>query len=403
MRYLLLALLLLSIPSVARADTFIVDQNGGPGTDFLDLTQAVAAPAVLSGDTLLVRGGSYTGFSTSKGLSIVEWGGSVGISDPITIHDLAAGHWFSMQGVWCEYWTVTIVDCAGVVFLEEMECLELRITDAADVRVRAVEVDAIGSGPGGLGDPAVVVQGASRVELVECLLIGGDGEYGCDGNSAGDGGVGLIVEDTARVHVALCDIEGGWGGDDCHAWGGGPPGDGGDGVQVESAAELIASGLPANDISGGLGGYDFWNVQLGDDGEGLSNQGAARVSGVTISSVVNTGYLEQPSSPDPVLTSTHLPDGRVHVEIHGAVGGNVRLYLGTKPILPATPSLVKPALTVPRRAIPVGVIGPSGSIGFDFRFLLPVPFGARFQLLLQASVVHGGQTVRSSSGTMMRP
>jgi hypothetical protein len=49
--------------------TWIVDAANGPGTNFIDLPAAVAA--AVSGDTIIVRPGSYTAFNvTGKALTI---------------------------------------------------------------------------------------------------------------------------------------------------------------------------------------------------------------------------------------------------------------------------------------------------------------------------------------------
>jgi hypothetical protein len=62
--------LLLVLPT-----TWIVDANNGPGTNFLDLPAAVAAAQ--SGDTILVRAGTYTRFAVSgKALTIRGAGAS---------------------------------------------------------------------------------------------------------------------------------------------------------------------------------------------------------------------------------------------------------------------------------------------------------------------------------------
>ncbi len=53
----------------SQGRTWIVDAQNGTGTHFVDLPQAVAA--VADGDILIVRSGTYTGFSTNKALAIL--------------------------------------------------------------------------------------------------------------------------------------------------------------------------------------------------------------------------------------------------------------------------------------------------------------------------------------------
>src|SRR6185436_11478551 len=53
--------------------TWIVDQSNGPGTNFTNLPQAVLAAS--SGDTIIVRAGTYTPFNvTGKALTILGAG-----------------------------------------------------------------------------------------------------------------------------------------------------------------------------------------------------------------------------------------------------------------------------------------------------------------------------------------
>ncbi len=388
------------IPSLALADTYVVDASGGPGSDFLDLPEAVAAPGVLDGDTLLVRGGFYTGFSTDKALSIVEEGSAAYINGAITIHDLPPGPWFSIEHFHMD--GISIANCAAPVFVEGQVCDDLHITDCADVRIRDLLVRHYGTPADGMtGFDTVIVDGTSRVELVECEITGGTGGEGWM-EDAGDGGSGLVIDDDSVVCVALTSVTGGEGGYQGYPEWGDVAGDGGDGIVVQPGAELILSGIASNVVAGGLGGIDAWGWGYdGVDGDGLGNQGSARISGATVTSYWNTGYLEEPAEADPVLTFTRQVGGGLRVEILGPVGGNVRLYLGCEPILPATGSLEKGPMCKARTAIPLGVIGPTGSISRDFSSAYAVAFSKRPLLILQASVVIGGQAIRSSSGSVM--
>ena len=81
MRTVLYALVLTSGLVAAQSRTWIVDVNSGPNTDFTDLPPAIAA--AIDGDTVLIRSGTYKGFTTSKALTVlgeavapgrVDWG-----------------------------------------------------------------------------------------------------------------------------------------------------------------------------------------------------------------------------------------------------------------------------------------------------------------------------------------
>lgn len=406
MRTLLLLGSLLALSSVSSADVFIVDASGGVGADFTDLPEAVAAPAVVDGDRLLVKNGSYSGFATNKGLSIVESGGAADVVGTITIQNLAPSRWFSMEGIDGE--DLLITGCVGVVFVEGASFDTVRITSSSDVRLRDLVIQAPDGGWNfDDGEDAMVVQGSSRVELVKCVLQGGEAVSESTFDDLGDGGSGLLIHDDAMVHAALSSLTGGDGGSQYYSgWSTADAGDGGHGIHVGSAAELIVSGLTSNEITGGFGGDNYGYGALGLDGYGLRNEGSARVSGATFTGpygndIWNSGYLEQPASPDPVVDYQRQTNGSVRVVVYGAVGGNVRIYLGTKPALPVTSPLVKPEMMIPWNAIPVGVIGPAGNITYRFSSRYPVGYGERFVLILQASVVKGGLTTLSNSGSLM--
>lgn len=69
MRVLPLGLGLLLLAPVSAQQTYVVDINQGPGSQFAQIDQAVAAAD--PGDTILVRPGSYFPFDISEGISIL--------------------------------------------------------------------------------------------------------------------------------------------------------------------------------------------------------------------------------------------------------------------------------------------------------------------------------------------
>src|SRR5262245_60159975 len=66
--YALLSCVVLAA-SLSAQTTWIVDASNGPGTSFTSIQSAVDAAA--AGDVILVRTGTYAGFSVSKGVRIL--------------------------------------------------------------------------------------------------------------------------------------------------------------------------------------------------------------------------------------------------------------------------------------------------------------------------------------------
>lgn len=87
------ALLVLLLPT-----TWIVDSASGPGTNFTDLPPAIAAAQ--SGDTILVRAGSYSAFTVSGKALTIRGAGTVStIINSATLGTVPAGQQLLMTGV----------------------------------------------------------------------------------------------------------------------------------------------------------------------------------------------------------------------------------------------------------------------------------------------------------------
>ena len=111
---------------LAAQDVLIIDAAGGPGSQFTDLPQAVAAAA--PGDILDVVPGFYTGFETSKGIHILgRAGGDIDIvgrssngfafsvsnlpaNQPFTLRNLKSSSFFTGGA--------EFIDCAGSIVLD---------------------------------------------------------------------------------------------------------------------------------------------------------------------------------------------------------------------------------------------------------------------------------------------
>jgi hypothetical protein len=94
-RLLLGAVSLATLCLGARADTIVVDQSNGAGADFVDLPQAIASAS--HNDLLLVRSGSYSGFTTAKGIRILGLESNVEVSGPCVIQNLHSSRKFVLR------------------------------------------------------------------------------------------------------------------------------------------------------------------------------------------------------------------------------------------------------------------------------------------------------------------
>lgn len=141
---ILSALVLCALAPLAapQGSLLVVDQANGPGTDHTTIGAAVSAAA--SGDAILVRAGSYFegigvgGLTPSKSLVIsADTGASVRVSQ-IYIDGLSAEHTLTIRGIDVEPLAqnpfAIIQDCAGDVWLEEVEGLDGFGGDGVDVR-----------------------------------------------------------------------------------------------------------------------------------------------------------------------------------------------------------------------------------------------------------------------------
>jgi len=160
-------LALLALCSAVRADVIVVDESNGAGSDFSDLPQAIAAAS--HNDLLLVRSGSYSGFTTAKGVRILGLESNVEVSGPCVIQNLHSSRKFVLSRL--ELTQVEIRNCAGHVALSQIDgyprLSSVVVLDSADVRLSELYV------VGREGVAQAVYIGASEVELVNSRVMAG--------------------------------------------------------------------------------------------------------------------------------------------------------------------------------------------------------------------------------------
>jgi len=198
-----LALSVLGASAVAQ--TFVVDANNGPGTNFLDIPPAIAA--VPNGSVLLVRSGTYGPIAMSgRSLSVLaEPGAVVTLTGPIDIANVGALQSVVVRGV--------RVPAGGLASAQATNCQGLVILDRVDQIAALGVITVFGIRLQGC-DQAVVRQcstrgliglsvGQSHAMVERCLLEAEDRAAGvCSGIDALD----------STVTISRCFVTGGDGG-----------------------------------------------------------------------------------------------------------------------------------------------------------------------------------------------
>jgi len=373
------ALLLLSWSSAAQlalATTWTVDLAGGPGAQFTQIADAIAAAS--DGDVIVVRPGLYNQFSLDKGLEIRAEPGAAARA-VVRLQNLASSQRASIRGL--QVVTLHVTNNLGPVVLEQLSIYSdpalipfsssehLRIDACADVRVQRSNI----TSPGGQRGMEAVYVFDARVEFVECTFSAQAGKASATGDG-GKGGHGLLVDDHARVHFVRSSTLGGVGG---AASGAGAGGEGGDGIHVAGASEVIVAGLALDSVVGGAGGAASSCALSGRGGDGIELVGSCelRTSSVTLAGGASCslsglalesplGTVVTPLPPDPVLTVTPPPSGSSMAlfTLHAAPGTSAELFLGRRTLLSPSVNTEIELLAQHARRIDFGVVPASGVV-----------------------------------------
>ena len=279
----LLAGLALSAPLCA-SQVIVVDEIGGPGVDFTQIFDAVAAAS--PGDTILVHEGyGYIGFTVDgMGLNLVaERGVQVVVNGTIEVRNLPADQSFLVHGIEARNQTngagLELVSCQGPVWVEDgvfsgpelpqFSYPGILIEDCQDVSINRTQVT--GSRAlnevGGAGLEAI----DSNVYLYDVALQGGHGTVSGIGNL--DPGPGASLTD-GFLYAAAGEIVGGDGFVGATPFGGCVDGGPGATGMVLSGSNPSAHLLDL-EPQGGPGGTTIAGCSEGPDGAGTIAPGGS--------------------------------------------------------------------------------------------------------------------------------
>lgn len=410
------ALTLLALPCVAT--TWIVDDDGGPGVNFTDIPAALAAASPK--DLILVKPGSYSGFTVLQAQTII---GEPGSSSGEVLVDMVAGK-VLLAGLGTG--SLTVRNCAKTVILDGLTIKgetgpfpgsAVLVEFSPDVRF----VDCTVTGNAGTfidewGSNAMRVEG-SRVELTGSNLQGGGG-----GNTTcfegGSGGDGLRMLNASTVHAARSSVRAGKGGNTKAVGCVADAGDGGDAIRATGGGALILSGLTGDEIAAGDGGsMSLGSLGYCGDGGDAINLCATplRRSGVTQirgsagcggffggddgqGVVLGCGATQTFGNPaDPTLErlNTPAPGAPVFLEVQGDPGAVATLFLSRLPQVQPTAGAVGDLLLAKMRTISLGVIPASGFITKTIN--LPPSWPTGMLVMAQAECLYPGSELRRTN------
>jgi hypothetical protein len=383
--------LLSCLATTASASTFVIDDNAGPGVDFTAIQPAIDAAA--PGDVLLVKAGSYSWFTLSKGLSILgESGVSVFFAD---VDGVPSGQ----VAVLTDFQTQTLFvwSSDGTVIVQRVTGCEFHTYDSRDVRLLDVEGEGHVGGFKPPGQPpsvgaALQVQG-SRIEAVQSTFVGHEGpdddDMGYPGFPAVVAGYQTLGEPLPAVvgllHLSLSSATGGRGG----IYFGSVNGPGGAGVLVSGpvGCDVVIAGGSVAFIRGGAGGSSPFLFPCNPGGPSIRvEQPEVRYSGVELlpglgcdglaEAVVanDPDDVDAPGYVDPTLgvSGSATAGGLLTFEIHGHPRSKAFLNYGKTPIVQSDSFSEIGTLVDTIRGIKLGAIPVSGSIDRAF----PIPSNA---------------------------
>ena len=360
---------------MAFAGTFTVDIQMGPGADFQEVTDALSSPLVGDGDTLLIRPGSYKRVLSSLSVTMRGLG-----ADPSDVN-FFGDSWTNSIFEDCtgpirfsnlEFRGLYFVNCSQPIHLMDVDLSELNLSDARFVRYENTVLDTSLFG-------FRTTINDSHVEFLNCYLRGASG-----------GGTAAYVHSYSYARFANCQFVGGRG-DDSSPW---FPygGDGGAGLHVAQSSRVHLIGKTGNSIQGGGGGY---GDSIPEDGAGapalvLGNDCTVRLSNFELvggwdpeNTVQAPGYSGPASAltialiPDPLMmrTGSFSPGDMSTFFLLGEPGAPVIAFFGTQVTTTPLPGIIGALGTNFTSPFVTGQLNGSGRFSFPVTVPLGIPVG----------------------------
>ena len=333
----------LAAPLAAQNHVWVVDDNGGAGVDFIDIQSGVNAAA--AGDVLLVKPGTYDGFTIiGKSLTVQAdlpgvvqlHEGAPGANDVVEVFALDPGQVVTLRGFEIQavdHRGFHLLDCQGTVWIEECEVVRPAWT-----------VD-------GANAEGMWMENCADVILVRTTLRGGEGHHW---NATGGPGTGLRGS-YSQLHAFECLVEGGNGGTWYPLYMIGWPYAGAHGLHLDNSFGFFSDCL----VRGGDGGT-YYHPDLGICVyHGNGGHGAYLVQNTLVRDVASIAYggsgitwgCPPATHGEPVLTSGNSSNERIWgepvgcatntgireggtllVDGHGPARAPIWLAIGTDPL-----------------------------------------------------------------------
>lgn len=368
-RVLISTALLLGLSPAWCQEVLVVDAAGGG--DHLDLPAAVSAAAV--GDVLLVRTGSYTAPTISKGLAIVaDSGADVEVRNLTVVSGTPPGEPVLLSGLTlldARFWTwhaLRLESCEGPIRLDHLKvegggvgtfgagrggdaAQVIACDDVASMR-STFKGGSAGENPSFSND----ISGAgmrvksSRLAAWRTVFEGGDGNTAAIMlSSAGAGGGGMRLREQSELYGFLSLFQGGRGGD-----------------SLDSSSDWCGAG-GSGLLARASKAFEQACIFLGGEGGSATNYTPPKDCDDGVPTDLGKPLVPLPGLPRGLEGPRVLREGEVgHFTAYGTAGDRVSLAWSTRTAFRHAPKLEGGWISPPTAIAlePIGTIGGSGQL-----------------------------------------